>query len=772
MKSYKNVLTAVVCALVWAPAAAGAGQRDRQYSGLDAARTAVSPAADTPTEAVPAVPSAVMEKDGSGHITIRAVRVTRAPSIDGVLDDEVYQLVPASSGFIQQEPKEGAPATDDANVWVLYDDNNLYISARLFQDPKAIVATEMRRDSRELTRNDNFALVLDTFLDHRSAFFFYMSAAGGMFDGLITEESQNNREWNTVWDGRTGRFEGGWTAEFSIPFRSLRYAPGRDQTWGINFRRIMIAKNELHTLAPVPASYGPAGVQRMSLAATLTGLQVPTAGRNFEIKPYALSSVTTDKLTSPAKSNDPKGNIGFDMKYGVTRGLNLDVSYNTDFAQVEDDEQQVNLTRFSLFFPERRDFFLEGQGIFTFGGVRLDGTSSGGNVPILFFGRRIGLTNGRPIPLTAGARLTGRVGAYSIGALNVETGSDENVGAVDTNFSVVRVKRDFLKRSQIGFIATNRSVALGGPDSNQTLGFDSQLAPYQQMVINTYYAKSHTSDKTGDDASYRLQFEYPADRYGLQLEHLTVEKNFNPEVGFLRRENFRRNFAEARFSPRPNRDHWKAIRKFTYQGSLEYITDTGGHLESRETQLQFQTALANSDQGTIEYTQNYEFLPEAFEISKGITLPVGGYTFDNLKAQYGFGPQRQVSGTVTVNRGTFYDGDRTSAEYSGKVQFGSRLTLEPKVSINWVDLSEGSFTTKLYSTRASVTFSPRMALGALIQYNSSAATVAANLRFHWEYQPGSDFFVVFNEGHDTLGPFARSLQNRSFTVKITRLLRL
>jgi len=558
--------------------------------------------------------------------------------------------------------------------------------------------------------------------------------------------------------------------EMAIPFRSLRYGPGRDQIWGINFRRLMVAKNEFGTLVPVPASYGMPGVMRVSLAATLVGLQVPTGGKGLEIKPYALSSLTTDRTATPAASNEPHGDVGIDLKYSVTRGLTLDATYNTDFAQGEDDEQQVNLTRFSLFFPERRDFFLEGQGIFGFGGVRTTGTNAAASdVPVLFFSRQIGLFDGRPIPIRGGARLSGRTGRFSLGAVNIQTGGDERRNAVGTNFTVLRARRDIFTRSYIGLVATNRSQALSAPGSNQAVGVDSSLLLHREMVINSYYAITRTPGRSGGESSYRAQLDYPADRYGLQLEHVTVGRNFNPEVGFLRRRNFKRNFVQARFSPRPR--GMNAVRKLVYQSSLDHVTDTAGRLETREAQAYFQTQFQNSDSASVEYTRTFEFLPSGFEISPGVVLPVGGYNYQGVNSIYVFGPHRPVSGTVSFNRGSFFSGDRTETAYTGRMEISNRLSLEPRISFNWVDLPEGMFSTRLIGTRVNMTFTPRMAFGALMQYNSSTGTAAANLRFHWEYQPGSDLFVVYNEGRDTLGPGFRDLQNRTFTIKLTRLFR-
>jgi hypothetical protein len=324
----------------------------------------------------PPEPPAVVARDGEGRVTMRAIRIAQPLQLDGRLDENVYQTTPAVSGFVQQEPDEGEPATEATDVWVLFDDENLYISARMWDSqPERIVANEMRRDNRNIGQNDSFSVAIDTFYDRRSGFYFQTNSLGGIREALITDErSSNNFDWNTVWDTRSRMFDRGWTTEMAIPFKSLRYREGADeQIWSINFRRTVRWKNETSFLTPVPASYGPAGGTRFSVAATLVGVEVPARSRNLEVKPYAISELVTNRTVVPPVANDLGGDVGFDAKYGLTRSLIVDFTYNTDFAQVEEDEQQVNPTRFTQFFPERRDFFLEGQGIFEFANVRTRG---------------------------------------------------------------------------------------------------------------------------------------------------------------------------------------------------------------------------------------------------------------------------------------------------------------------------------------------------------------------------------------------------------------
>ena len=720
---------------------------------------------------VPRAP-AVKTQDADGHVTVRAVRISNPLVVDGRLDDPVYQTVPAIDGFIQQLPDEGAPPTEPTEIWILFDDDNIYLSARCWDSqPERMVADEMTRDARAIWRNELLSVIFDTFHDGRNGMNFSTNPLGGLMDNLVTDESAVNLDWNTVWDAQTSFFDQGWIVEMMIPFKSLRFkAGGGEQTWGINVSRRVQWKNEASFLSPVPASLGYRGMLQVSAAATLVGIEPPTTIRNLEIKPSAISGAFTNKTVTPVRSNDLTGEVGLDVKYGLTRSLIADFTVNTDFAQVEADEQQVNLTRFSLFFPEKREFFLEGQGIFAFGdtgAVNWGGPPS--DTPVLFFSRRIGLEGGSEVPIRAGGRVTGRAGPYSIGLLNIETGDSASADALSTNFSVVRVKRDMLRRSNFGVIYTRRNRLEDGPGVNQVYGADLNLRFYENITYTNYYAQTETPGLTESNASYRSKFDYTGDLYGFNAEHLTVGKNFNPEIGFLRRDNFRRNFAQFRFSPRPRSIPW--LRRMIYQGSFDYITDMPGTLETRESKLRLEMELENSDRWYLQYTDSYEGLPEEFKLTSDVILPVGGYSFSHLRTEYDFGAQRRVSGRLFYTRGTFYSGTRSDVGYQGRAVFTPQLAIEPRISVSDVDLPQGSFTTTLLGTRASFTVSPRMFLAALLQFNSSSKAVDTNIRFRWEYEPGSDLFIVYSDGRDTgLEGFPR-LENRSFVVKFTRLFR-
>ena len=719
------------------------------------------------------VPPAVIARAADGHVTVRATRILEPVVVDGRLDDPIYQDVAAIDGFVQQLPNDGEPATEPTEVWLLFDDDNIYVSARCWDSqPERMVANERTRDALALWRNELISVLFDTFHDRRNAIGFGVNPLGGLIDNLVTDERQANLDWNTVWDAQTSIFDRGWIVEMVVPFKSLRFPEGGgEQVWGINIARRVQWKNESSYLSPVPRSLDRRGILQVSAAATLVGIESPANLRNLEIKPYAISGALTDRIATPVKSNDLTGDIGLDVKYGLTQSLIADFTVNTDFAQVEADEQQVNLTRFSLFFPEKREFFLEGQGIFAFGDPanRRRRKVRPSDTPVMFFSRRIGLEGGEQVPIQAGGRVTGRAGAYSIGLLDIQTGESDAADARSTNFSVMRLKRDILRRSNVGVIYTRRNRLADGDGMNQVYGADLNFRFYDTVSLSTYYAQSDTPGLDGSDSSYRGRFEYVGDRYGVELEHLTVDEDFNPEVGFLRRDDFRRNFGQLRFSPRPYSVPW--LRRMIFQGSLDYITDTNGVLETREGKLRFELEMENSDKWHVEYTDSFEGLLEEFEIANDVILPIGGYSFGDLRTEYEMGSQRRVAGRLIFSRGSFFDGNRTEVGFNGRIVVTSRLAVEPRISVNDVELLQGRFTTTLVGTRTSLTLSPRMFMAALVQFNSSNDSVDTNIRFRWEYEPGSDLFVVYSDGRDTGFDGFPRLENRSFVVKFTRLFR-
>jgi TolB-like protein/uncharacterized membrane protein YgcG len=753
-------------------------------AGFSAGGTALLAAIDGPPP--PRAPE-VVTRDEQGRATVRAIRLTESIQLDGLLTEAIYQTVPAITDFVQLVPVEGAPATEKTEAWIMFDDTNMYVSGRVWDSaPQSEwIANEMRRDASQLRNNDTFTVFFDTFYDRRNGFNFYTNPLGARADQQFTNEGNPNADWNPVWDVRTGRFDGGWTAEMEIPFKSLRYRSGSPQVWGVQLRRAIRRKNEWVYLTRLPISAGggtgSGGVFRVSAAGTLVGIEPPTASRNIEIKPYAIGGLTTDVNASPPKNGTRDGDFGLDVKVGITQNLTADFTVNTDFAQVEVDEQQVNLTRFSLFFPEKREFFLEGRGTFDFarGGIGSGfggggGVFGGGNAPTLFHSRRIGLQGGVVVPILGGGRVTGKLGPFDVGALNIQTDDDQIAGAEATNFTVVRVKRDILRRSAIGGVFTNRSVSLAGDGASQAYGVDGTFAFYDNVQMLGYYARTETPGVPDENSSYQAKFDYGADRYGLVVDHLLVEGNFVPEIGFLRRDNFRRTHVQGRFSPRPQ--SFDAIRQFRVEGSIDYILLADSNLiETRQNQFQFQTELENSDQFSLTLNDNYELLLEPFAPGPGVTIPVGGHNFNDVEVSYSIGQQRRVNGQVSVLRGGYFNGNITTVSLrQGRIAVLPQLSVEPSVSVNWIDTPQGSFRTDLVVTRINYAFNPRTFLSGLVQYNSALDTVSTNLRLRWEYSPGSELFVVYTEERDStpLRPDRiTELRNRGLVIKFNRLFR-
>ncbi len=770
--AYRFVLVGIaliVPGLLWGQSAELADRQDGQGSAPEPAFVVRGPAP-------PELPEMV-RRDDLGGATMRATRLTEPIELDGRLDDGIYDRVPGVGGFIQALPLEGEPATEDTEVWVFFDDDAVYIAGRSWDSqPDRIVATEMRRDHFGIFNNANLAVILDTFYDRRNAFFFYLNPIGGFFDGLIVDERSVNRDWTAVWDSRAARFENGWTMEMRIPFKTLRYDRGGPQVWGINFRRVVRWKNEMSYLTQVPAALGPRAITKISSAGTLVGLEAPASSRTVEVKPYLIGDAAGARIESGSLERDFGGDFGVDAKVGITSGLTADLTYNTDFAQVEADAQQVNLTRFSLFFPEKREFFLEGQGIFDFGsssrGAPPGSTRSFGppsSTPVLFFSRRVGIENGSAVPIRGGARVTGRLGDYNVGAIAMRSGESTAAGSPETDFSVFRLKRDILNRSTVGVMGTYRSHTANGLGRNFAYGMDARFGFFENLDIRSYAAwtQNELEDETG--LSYLGQLDYNGDRYGLQAERLVVGDEFDPGIGFLHRLDFQRNYAEARFSPRPHSISW--LRKVGWTGSVDYTTDNEGELETRIFGFRYDMEFENGDQFNLNATRNREVLGESFSLSDDLGVEPGSYDFDYVRFSYQAGPQRPVSGGFAYQQGGFFSGTRREAAWRGRVEVMPRLTFEPLVSLNWISLPEGDYDTNLLASRINYTLSPRSFLAAFLQYNTAANSLSTNVRFRWEYEPGSDLYIVYNSLRDTLVPDYPELNAQSFIVKFTRLFR-
>ena len=775
-------------------------------TGVDA-QAPVSSESNGVTIEGPPPPTApdVINRDDEGRVTLRAVRTAEPLRIDGELNEAFYRNTASISNFIQSLPNEGAAPSERTEAWVAFDGSNVYVSARLWDSApeSAWVANEMRRDAPSIELNDQFGVFLDTYYDRRNGVGFFVNPLGGFSDLQITNEADANLDWNPITEIRTGRFDGGWTVEMAIPFRSLRYRSGRDQVWGIQMRRSIVRKNEWNYLTFLPISVarnGPPGAQRVSSYGTLVGIEPPPPSKNLEVKPYAISGLETDLTADPQISNHGYADVGLDVKYGITENLTADFTFNTDFAQVEVDEQQVNLTRFNLFFPEKREFFLEGRGIFEFGnGGRGPGGGGGGggpprrsrisssgrgrgarsiSAPTLFYSRRIGLQSGAPVSILGGGRVTGKVGSFQVGAVGIRTGDEPAVGAKSATFSVLRVRRDILARSSVGVLFEDRSkssLAAGG--SNQAYGVDANFVFLENLQIFGYYAKTRTDGLEGKDESYRARIGYRGEVWSTSVERVLVGENFNPEIGFVRRIDFRETNLFGRFSPRLA--SVPSIRRLTFAGVFGRIENERlGFLESRRLGGRFEIEFENSDWLTVNVTDLFERLTEDTSVS-GAPMPAGRYSFRDVELTYFFGPHRRASGNLSLTKGSFYSGDVVSVGISrGRIEILPQLSLEPSIELNWIDLPElqafdGQFNQHVVRTRITYSLSPRSFLSGLVQYNSGSDTFSTNVRLRWEWAPGSELFIVYTEDRnaDVLDRWSE-LSNRGFVIKVNRLLRL
>ena len=774
-------------------------------TGVDA-QAPVSSESNGVTIEGPPPPTApdVINRDDEGRATLRAVRIAEPLRIDGELNEAFYRNTAPISNFIQSLPNEGAAPSERTEAWVAFDGSNVYVSARVWDSApeSAWVANEMRRDAPSIELNDQFGVFLDTYYDRRNGVGFFVNPLGGFSDLQITNEEDANLDWNPITEIRTGRFDGGWTVEMAIPFRSLRYRPGRDQVWGIQMRRSIVRRNEWNHLTFLPISVarnGPPGAQRVSSYGTLVGIEPPPPSRNLEVKPYAISGLQTDLTADPQISNDGYADAGLDVKYGITENLTADFTFNTDFAQVEVDEQQVNLTRFNLFFPEKREFFLEGRGIFEFGngGRGPGGTGGGGppgsssvsssgrgrgarsiSAPTLFYSRRIGLQSGAPVSILGGGRVTGKIGSFQVGAVGIRTDGEPTVGAEATTFNVLRIRRDILARSSVGVLFEDRSnstLASGG--SNQAYGVDANFVFLENLRIFGYYAKTRTDGLDDRDESYRARIGYRGEVWSAAVDHVLVGENFNPEIGFVRRSDFRETNLFGRFAPRLA--SVSSIRRLTFAGVLGRIENERlGFLESRRLGGRFEIEFENSDWLTANFTDLFERLTEDTSVS-GATMPAGRYSFRDVELTYFFGPHRRASGNLSLTRGSFYSGDVTSVGISSaRIEVLPQLSLEPSIEFNWIDLPElqafdGQFNQHVVRTRITYSLSPRSFLSGLVQYNSGSDTFSTNVRLRWEWAPGSELFIVYTEDRnaDVLDRWSE-LSNRGFVIKVNRLLRL
>lgn len=704
-----------------------------------------------------------------------ASRAAEAPTLDGdVLGDPAWAKAVPISGFLQEQPDEGQPVSERTEVRIIFTKDTLYIGAVMYdREPGSIIVSDARRDA-PLDDTDSFQMIVDTYRDRQNGFVFGTNPAGIEYDGQVTNEGQGggglgfgqmqsggsgsgfNINWDGAWQVRSRIGDYGWSTEMAIPFRTLRYPASANQTWGINFQRNIRRRNERAFWAPIPRQFN---LYRVSLAGSVTGIETP-ALRNFLVTPYVLGNVVASGVRPVETDFDP--DFGGDVKYSITPSLTLDATINTDFAQVEVDDQQVNLDRFTLFFPEKRPFFLENAGFFSVGNP--------GEVD-LFFSRRIGIgASGESIPILGGGRVSGKAGKFNVGLLNMQT-SDYNDTVASTNFSVARVSRDLPNRSSIGAIFTNRQATgslAGDNEYGRTFGLDGKIGFGQTTTVSGFAAKTETPGVEDSDYAFNVRSQTNRPQWDLNLGYQEVGEGFNPAIGFYSRRGYRKPDAMlmTRFRPKDFIKIQELRPHATFRGfwGLDGFQETGFvHLDNH---WQFR------DSTEIHTGMNFtrEGVRTPFEIYPGIFVPPG--TYDNVEAQLVAMSNQGAPVSVSVRSfiGGFFSGSRVTFNPTLRFRAGDALTAQVDYQRNNIDLPQGKFDTNLIRTRVSYSFSPRIFTQALVQYNDRADLWSMNFRFGWLQAANTGLFVVYTDTRGLYDLFDRPERtDRSLTIKYSYL---
>ena len=714
-----------------------------------------------------------------------------APIIDGKVNEAVWQTVQPNTTFTQQDPVEGAPASEKTEVRLIVGKGNVYVSIIAFDsDPSKIIVSQARRDA-SLSDTDSVVMVFDTFNDNQNAFVFGTNPLGIEYDGQVAREGQSsgisaggggggatqrggisafNPNWDGDWTVKSQITDRGWETEMAIPLKTLRYRTGTDQTWGFNVLRNIRHKNEQVYLAPIPRGFD---IYRVSLAAKMSGLDLPVR-RDIKLIPYALGSVNKDFTRTMGDKVDKKGDVGLDFKWGIRPNLTFDATINTDFAQVEADEEQVNLTRFDLFFPEKRPFFLENASTFQFGNPQqID----------LFFSRRIGLSSaGVPIDILGGARLSGKVGGWNVGVLDIQTNEAENAAGTQVvgqanNFSVLRVQRE-VGRSSYGAIFVNRQGTGGhapSGDHNRAYGLDANIQVSPSQRVSAFVARTDSGGAAaanGSDYAGRAFYNFTNNLWQVSGGYSQVGKTFNPEVGFLPRRGYRRPEFRAFFQPQPKKIKW--IRRFAPHVSYDAFYGFDDQLQTSRAHihpLEIQPAQGGRFGWFFDHTRDSPTAP--FTVynrdGKRVSIPVGEYGWTQHGFEYFHNPSARVTGTVRLRLGEYYNGDFKGIELNSDYRITPKMT----ASLGWtrqdVKLSYGSFVNNLIPIKANYSFTTLTNLSALLQYNGQTGQFSSNVRLALLNRSGTGLFVVFNDRRDLLSSTSLETLGRSFVVKYTRL---
>ncbi len=692
--------------------------------------------------------------DAQDRPSVAALQIERPVRVDGELTDSAWSTAEWAGGFVQRQPRTGEPASESTEFAVAYTPDTLYVAVRANdREPARIVAKEMERDS-DLFQDDSILLLFDTFHDGRNAYLFLTNPNGARTDALLTDEGRDvNWAWDGVWAVAARRTGQGWVAEIAIPVSTLRFDP-QSEVWGLNVQRLIRRRNEETHWAPMPleasrnsdlTQFGQVAVYRVSLAGDMSGLRGLRPSRQLDVIPYAVAGRSADRVLG-GSSDDFDG--GLDLKWGLTRSLVLDLTYNTDFAEVEVDDQQVNLTRFSLFFPEKRDFFLENAGVFDFG--PRPRVPWGQPLMRPFFSRQIGLEGGRTVPIDVGARLTGRAGGWNVGVLGIGTaglpaGENGESAVPVATYGVARFTRNIGERSTVGGIFTQRGRE--GHGGERLIGLDFDLKPTQRTEVSGFWAESDLglgAAEEEDNQTRGAGLAYQGPELTASADYVEVQPDFEPTAGFLLRRDFRMFY--PRLEWRPRIEKWGLLNWWSDLGVERFERSSDGRLESERIALSpFGFATESGEFLWFGRRWSKEQLFEPFEISPGIVVPTGLYDNEGFAGGFSTSGKRAVWYDNLTFRGGFFDGDWLSTSSTVTLRLSRRLRTSTSWSYTDVSLAAGSFSFDQFQQRLDLSWTPNIRLNLLAQYNTADELLGVNARFHWIYRPGADLYVVYNE---------------------------
>ena len=703
----------------------------------------------------------------------RAHVITKAPVIDGRLDDAEWRDGEPFRGFVQREQSEGAPVSERTEIRLLTDGEALYVGAWLYdREPSGIVPGEKIRDVT-LTNSDYIAIMLDTYQDKQNGFLFATTPAGIEYDGQIVREGEGggvmqtgqnraqagamggfNLNWDGSWRVATSRDSAGGYAEFRIPFSTLRYGGASVQSWGLNIARMIRRKNEESFWSFIPRHFN---LYRMSMAGTLEEIAVPVR-KVATITPYVLGSATRDFVTQ-SEAKFP-AEWGADIKYGLTPSLTLDLTYNTDFAQVEVDEQRTNLTRFPIFFPEKRPFFLENAGVFSAGTPQ---------AVDLFFSRRIGIDNGTPVPIIGGGRLTGRVGSTTVGAMQIFTDDAPGGTQAGQSYTVLRAVREVSRRSRVGVMGVQRMTTDSSASYNRTVAVDGRLGLGDAWTVDWWGAATKTPGRTGNDLGYSARAAYTTRDWNNSLRYLEVGGDFNPEVGFMSRPAGYR-FYDISFMRYVRKPEWAWFRQWNphtsyrgYYGMDDFYQSGQFHIDLSEIEF------SSGARFGPELNVYHEGLQQDFAIADNVILKPGGYDWASVGLDWSTDPSKDLSMVLRGDFGPFYTGTRNGGSVTVTARKGATISSSLLLDYQDVTLDEGAFTRSLVGLKAAYFFTPRIFIQTLTQFNNQQQVWTANARFGWLNTAGTGLFVVLNDGEQADSFFSwQRPRSRSLVVKYTK----